>query len=137
MLIKMVSGTYGLRINGIVKGMTPDDDPFELEDNRARQLIATKNAIEVISHENDIAKAESDTEDIEVEEQDSSDTAEVESGTEELSSYTMDELKTIAKDIGVQIPRNVKKSDLINLIKEADQDEGEEPPILEAADPEE
>lgn len=46
-MIKMIKGTYGLKVNGVVKAMTADSPPFSLSKAREAELIAAGVAVNV------------------------------------------------------------------------------------------
>ena len=39
-MIKMIKGTYGLMVDGVVEAMTPRSAPFELSEEREAELVA-------------------------------------------------------------------------------------------------
>lgn len=46
-MIKMVKGTYGRRVNGVVEAMTKHSAPFSLSEKREAELIAAGVAVKV------------------------------------------------------------------------------------------
>ena len=46
-MIKMIKGTYGLLLNGVVEAMTPSSDPFTLPEAREAELVAAGVAVKV------------------------------------------------------------------------------------------
>lgn len=46
-MIKMIRGTYGLLVNGVVEAMTPSSGPFTLPEAREAELVAAGVAAKV------------------------------------------------------------------------------------------
>lgn len=143
MLIKMICGTYGLSEEGVVTAKTNRSDPFEVEEKRAMQLIASGYAIQV-----DAIGTRAEP----VAEQSEDQYVETVPEEELLKNYSAQELKRKAKDLGLSIAGT--KEQLINRIKDhlklmeenaADNNEDgrenagegtEAPPTLQPAEPE-
>lgn len=46
-MIKMIKGTYGRMVNGVVEAMTPRSAPFKLPKKREAELVAAGVAVKV------------------------------------------------------------------------------------------
>lgn len=46
-MIKMLRGTYGLKVNGVVQAMTKHSEPFKLSEAREAELVAAGVAVKV------------------------------------------------------------------------------------------
>jgi hypothetical protein len=46
-MIKMIKGTYGLKVDGVVEAMTPHSTPFSLTEKREDELVAAGVAVKV------------------------------------------------------------------------------------------
>lgn len=135
MKIQIISGTYGLRVNGYtVIRKTPDDPPFDVSDDEAARLVKLRVA-RIVEEIPEAALAEKpvqpDPEDIEDGE-----------NTEPMPAYSesmkLAELKEVAAAYGVDASKAKSKAEVIALIEAAqatDQDE-EQPPEISAALPE-
>ena len=147
MLIKMICGNYGALEGGVVTVKTNQSAPFEVEEKRAMQLIASGYAIQadtIGTRAEPVAEQNAD----QYEDQ----YAEVVPEEELLEYYSAQELKRKAKDLGLSTAGT--KEQLINRIKDhlklmeedaADDNEDREenagekteaPPTLQPAEPE-
>lgn len=54
-MIKMIKGTYGLVVDGVVEAMTPRSAPFKLSEKREAELVAAGVAVKVEEPESDYA----------------------------------------------------------------------------------
>lgn len=90
-MIKIIKGTYGLKVNGVVEAMTSRSAPFSISDAREAELVAAGVA------------------------------AYVEETTEEkaYSSMKMAELRRAAAAYGVDAGKARSKKEVIAMIKEA------------------
>lgn len=143
MFIKMICGNYGALEGGVVTVKTNQSAPFEVEEKRAMQLIASGYAIQV-----DTIGTRAEP----VAEQNADQYAEAVPEEELLKYYSAQELKRKAKDLG--LPTAGTKEQLTDRIKdhlklmeenaaddnedgEGDAGEGTEaPPALQPAEPE-
>lgn len=136
MLVKIINGNYGHYDNGIVSLKTPDSKPFELEDSKAKRIIGLGVAVKVDSSDEEPAG--------ELTEESADETADDEEvsikghlDAEQLTEYSKEELKNLAKDLGVSTSGS--KEQLIDRIIAVEVEApvaDEEPPILEAVVPE-
>lgn len=90
-MIKIIKGTYGLKVNGVVEAMTSRSAPFSLAESREAELVAVGVA------------------------------AYVEETTEETvySEMKMAELRKIAEGYGVDASKIRSKKEVIELIEAA------------------
>lgn len=136
MKIKIIVGTYGYRKNDTspVELIDKNSDPIEVSDKEAARLIKLGVAEEV-------NKTVSETP-VGAEE-----TATGHLDAESLEEYTVSELKDLAGNLGLEFKSKATKDELIKLISAAEveypvaedagaDNDGEEPPILNAVDPE-
>ena len=151
MLIKMICGNYGALEEGVVTVKTNQSAPFEVEEKRAIQLIASGYAIQadtIGTRAEPVAEQNADQYEDQYEDQ----YAEVVPEEELLEYYSAQELKRKAKDLGLSTAGT--KEQLINRIKDHlklmeedaadDNEDGEEnagegmeaPPTLQPAEPE-
>lgn len=142
MYIKILVGTYGHRPNpddNYIEKKDCNSEPFEVSDKEAERLIGLGVAQRAVQFENE--KYEDDAEMLESGE-----------GNDELDQLSIKELRQMAKDLG--LPADGSKAALAEKIrtirngsdemeKEDEEspiidDEGnqEDPPVLEAAEPE-
>lgn len=135
MKIQIISGTYGLRVNGYtVIRKTPDDPPFDVSNDEAARLVKLHVA-KIVDEIHAKAPAEEPVQ---------PDPEDVEDGkvTEPLPAYSesmkLTELKEVAAAYGVDAGKAKRKAEVIALIEAAkatDQDD-EQPPEISAALPE-
>ena len=130
--INIVLGTYGYRKNDTspVELINSESGPIEVSDKEAERLIGLGIAEEV--------KKTAGTKE----------TATGHLDAESLEEYTVDELKDLASKLGLEFKSKTKKDELIKLISgteveypvaedtEDEEVDDEEPPVLNAADPE-
>ncbi|MCR5337607.1 MAG: Rho termination factor N-terminal domain-containing protein [Lachnospiraceae bacterium] len=103
MNIKIKKGIFGWKKNGIVKAITPQHGPIEVEDELAQSLIDREIA----------EKVEEPTEDPEEEPADT------------LENKTVGELKKMAEEKGIDTKKLKKKQDLIEALEDAKESEEE------------
>lgn len=101
MLVKIISGVYGYRNGNYIIPVTAYDDPIELEDDKAMELIHKGVAKRVETQEEETPEDLSD-------ESESSDKV-------DLEDMKVPELRKIAKDMGLD--SSGSKAELIELIK--------------------
>lgn len=132
MAIKIVKGIYGYRNSqGIIQPKTPKDEPFSLTKEQEERLV--EKGVAVYVNQEDGREKEQE------EEQGNLD-------AEDLESMSYNELKRLAKNIG--IPADGKKEELIKRIAETEvstgrepqeetegEENGEEPPELKPEEP--
>lgn len=126
-MIEMIAGTFGLPVNGIIKGMTKDSGPFEASAEQEARLVKLG-----------LAKYVHQTEPFDEETEQDDDTAEVfddgdpvgfdeipadliPEGVElvELSELSAKELREFGKEYGLTFKGNASKADMIQAIQEA------------------
>lgn len=126
----VIDGNYGHYENGVVYPKNKNSEPFELDDMKAKDLIARGIAVAAEVAEND----ELETEDME--------TTYVEgSNTSYLEEYSFKELQKLAKDRGLSGAGS--KAELIARILESDAGDkqsvgtsaDDESPVFTAQDP--
>lgn len=105
MLVKIISGVYGYRNGNYIVPITAYDDPIELEDDKAMELIHKGVAERVVIQEEE--SQEETPEDLS-DESESSDKV-------DLDDMKVTELRKLAKDMGLD--SSGSKSELIELIK--------------------
>ena len=136
--VKIIVGTYGYRKNNVspVELINAESDPIEVSDAEAKRLIelgiavASGKAVEVMETVTDEPMATGHLD------------------AESLEEYTVPELKDLAGKLGLEFKSRASKDELIKLISAAEveypvaddtEDEEadtEEPPVLNAVDPE-
>ena len=105
-MIKIIRSTYGLVKNGAVEAKTKHSAPFSLSENREAELVA-------------LGVAEY-----------------VEENPEYNASMKMTDLRKIAAAYGVDASAAKSKKEVIAMIEAAKEAAAEQPPVIEAADPE-
>lgn len=131
--------------NGVIRHSlkTPESGPFECDDKQAARLVSLGAAEYVIE---DGEKKEADPEPAPQPEE----TGEPEKATghltaDQLESMTIEQLKNLAGDIGIDVSKCKKKADYIEAIAAVEveigpevdpEDDGDELPELGAVDPE-
>lgn len=122
-------GGYGYRPakDSAVQLVTEKDGPISVSDEEAKRLVDLKVAV----YADEPVKVDENTEEM----------AKGHLDAESLSEYTVPQLKELAKDLGLKTGGT--KDELIERITAteveypvADEEADEEPPVLEAADPE-
>ena len=128
--IKIILGTYGHMKNGTppVDLIDNNSGPIEVSDAEAARLIK-------------LGVAEEITDTTVTEEPAATVTGNLDA--ESLEEYTVAELKALASDLGLEFKSRATKDELIALISSAEVEapadeeaDTEEPPVLEAVDPE-
>ncbi|MCB6992900.1 HeH/LEM domain-containing protein [bacterium 210820-DFI.6.37] len=102
-MIRIIKGAYGLPQGRVVKAITKKDGPITIAPEREAELVASGIAEYV----------------------DAPDTKEEDVAVENM---TVQQLKTVADQLGIKYPGNIKKDDLIQLIEDAGEDEAETEP---------
>ena len=100
-MIKMIKGTYGLKVNGAVEAMTKHSPPFSLPEAREAELVAAGVAVKVEEPEPVQANA--------------------------YTGMKMAELRKAAAALGVDVSAAKSKKEVIAMIESA---EAEKPPRL-------
>lgn len=93
-MIKMIKGTYGREVNGVVEAMTPRSAPFKLSAAREAELVAAGVAVKV--EEPAQAKA--------------------------YAGMKMTELRKAAAALGVDASAAKRREEVIALLEAADDD---------------
>lgn len=88
-MIKMIKGTYGRVVDGVVEAMTPRSGPFKLSEKREAELVAAGVA------------------------------EKVEEPVSEYADMKMTELRDIAKERGVDVTGARRKQDIIDALEAA------------------
>ena len=100
-MIKMIKGTYGRVVDGVVEAMTPRSGPFKLSEEREAELVAAGVAVKV------------------------EEPAKVDKSTSKYSGMKMAELRALAKERGVDV-RGIRSSkDMIAALEKAEAETGE------------
>lgn len=94
-MIKMIKGTYGRVVNGVVEAMTKDSPPFALSEAREAELVAAGVAVQV-----DVPKSR-------------------------YADMKMAELREAAAALGVDVSGARKKKDIIEALEAAENEAGE------------
>ena len=95
-MIKMIKGTYGRVVDGVVEAMTPRSGPFKLSEKREAELVAAGVAVKV------------------------------EEPVSEYAGLKMTELRTLAEERGVDVTGAKRKADIIAALEAAEAEAGEE-----------
>lgn len=153
MLVRIIiDGNYGHYVNGVVIPKNKNSKPFELEDSKALRLISEGVAEAVNTgdiSDDKAAKVPEPTSDDKVVNVPAPNTNDKSGNIPEsetvpghldggsLEEYNINELRKLAKDLGVS-SKGTKK-ELIERISEVEvsaPEDDEEPPVLQPADPE-
>lgn len=153
MLVRIIiDGNYGHYVNGVIVPKNKNSIPFELEDSKALRLISegVAEAVNTGDISDDkaakVPEATSDDKAAKVPAPNTNDTSGNIPGSEtvpghldggSLEEYNINELRKLAKDLGVS-SKGTKK-ELIERISEVEvsaPEDDEEPPVLQPADPE-
>lgn len=110
MLIKITKGTYGHWDGKMVVAKTAKDEPFELDDEKAKRLVDL--GVAIYAEE----KMEEDVEE------------------QTLEDMTVAQLKKLADDRGITYERTVRKAELIAMIEEQIEETEDEAPAFDAAE---
>lgn len=86
-MIKMIKGTYGRVVDGVVEAMTPRSGPFKLSEKREAELVAAGVAVKV------------------------------EEPVNEYAGLKMTELRALAEERGVDVTGLRYKKDIIALLE--------------------
>lgn len=89
-MIKMIKGTYGRVVDGVVEAMTPRSGPFKLSEKREAELVAAGVAVKVEEPVND------------------------------YEGMKMTELRDLAEERGVDVTGARRKQDIIDALEAAD-----------------
>lgn len=137
--IRIILGGYGYveKPGAAPRLVTAKDEPIMVEDKEAIRLVNLKCA-EIVSEKK--AEANEDAEEVApVQQQEENGMVTGHLDADDLESYTVMQLRSLAKDMGLK--QTGSKEKLIQRIAEAEvqyeeEEAAEEPPILEAAEPE-
>lgn len=125
-MIKIIKGSYGMRVRGAIVPVTENDDPISLDESKEARLVRLGVAVYT---ESEAVGAEDHETDEEIREpegaedqgRDETDEADGDSVDEELPEYSedmkLDELKKIAEKYGVDASKLRSKKDVIAAIK--------------------
>lgn len=128
-MIKIIKGSYGMRVRGVIVPITEKDGPISLDESKEARLVRLGVAVytegEAASaedHETDEEIREPEgAEDQEHNEDNETDEADSDSVDEELPEYSedmrLDELKAIAEKYGVDASKLRSKKDVIAAIE--------------------
>lgn len=97
-MIKIIKGTYGLVVNGVVEAMTKDSPPFSVSKARESELVAAGVAVKVEEPEQPTPYAD----------------------------MKMAELRKAAATLGVDVSGAKSKKEVIAMLTAAETDTGEE-----------
>ena len=134
--IKVTRGCCGVKYtndSGSVRyeSKTAADGAFEIEEAQAKRLVSLGVAEYVAEYQYDDQQKADESQETEK--------AVGHLDAEQLSKMDYNELKKLAADMGVK-PKGKTKADYIAAIEavevDLDEDDGDEPPVLSAADPE-
>ena len=89
-MIKMIKGTYGRVVDGVVEAMTPRSAPFNLSEEREAELVAAGVAVKVEEPES------------------------------KYTGMKMTELRALAEARGVDVAGARRKSDIIAALESAE-----------------
>lgn len=109
-MIKMIAGRFGLLVDGIVKGMDKNSPPFEATAEQEARLVELGLAEYVgkpVAVAEEISVVAEDAEPV------------------DLDDMKADDLRALGKEYGLSFKVGMKKADMIEAIKAA-QDEGNE-----------
>lgn len=98
MKIKMKTGILGVKENGRIVAKDSDSKPFDLEEERAKELIEKGFAIEVIEEQKDVENQE-----------------DIDQENDNLDDLSKTELVKIAKELGVK--SYGKRDEILERIK--------------------
>lgn len=141
-LIKIISGTYGHNVNGIVEPKTRESEPFYVDDKEAGKLIGLKAAVEVV--EKEVATVKNGGEETNT----TNNPSDGENGSggqaggkndegftrKALEAKTNKELKALCEELNIETEGMKVKADFVDAImayKGAD----DEPPVSGATNP--
>lgn len=136
MLVRIIiDGNYGHYVNGVVIPKNKNSKPFELEDSKALRLIS-EGVAEAVNGE-PVPDNEGELPDNDGEPVPDNEGVTGHLDADQLDDLSINDLRKIAKDLGVSASGSKKK--LIERICDVEVSapaDDEEPPVLEAADPE-
>jgi len=90
-MIKMIKGTYGLKVDGVVEAKTPKSEPFSLTEKREAELVTAGVAVKVEEPEKATA----------------------------YDGMKMAELRKAAAELGIDASEAKSKKDVIAMIEAA------------------
>ena len=136
--IRIILGGYGYveKPGAAPRLVTAKDEPIMVEDKEAIRLVNLKCA-EIVSEKK--AEANEDAEEVAPVQQEENGMVTGHLDAEDLESYTVMQLRSLAKDMGLK--QTGSKEELIQRIageevQYEEEEAAENPPILEAAEPE-
>lgn len=133
-LVKIVKGVYGFDTGKTVVGKSPKDEPFLLDEDRARRLFDLGVAEPVCDDAYPNSYVYAVEEDAEIDEgMNEIPTEDMEELN--LAEMTLEELKEFAEPYGLKYKVGTKKADFIQQIREAlEEGASEEPPSFDASE---
>ena len=138
--IRIISGGYGLKENGVNKLKDRNSEPFFVDDTEAHRLIANGMAKKV----EEVAPPKNNNDDIRGASINQSETTEATENVighlseEQLETMTNKQLKQLAEEMGIDTSKMRVKKDYISAITAVDveiAEDGDEPPTIETEDP--
>ena len=134
-MIKIMKGSYGMRVKQSVVAVPAGSDPIELSKEQEERLVRLGVAAYVGSAEKPAQQADADLDQTEEPEQ----TVKGHLSAEDLEGWDYNELKKLAAEMGLEV-KGKKKADYIAAITaeevEASAEDDELPPDLDVVDPE-
>ena len=137
-MIKMIRGVFGLPVNGIVKAMDKNSDPFEAGAEQEARLIRLGLAVRVGA---DPAPADVPLEEVDTDTPIGFDEMPPEDFEEpvDLSLLSVKKLREIGKQYGLTFKAGLPKEDMVAAIANAqaevvEADDGEPAPAFDAAE---
>lgn len=133
-LVKIVKGVYGFDTGKTVVGKSAKDEPFFLDEDKARRLFDLGVAEPVCDDAYPNSYVYAVEEDVEMDEGvDEIHTEDMEELN--LAEMTLEELKEFAEPYGLKYKVGTKKADFIEQIREALEEKAhEEPPSFDASE---
>ena len=144
--IRIVSGTYGMNVNGRI-AVVRREQTCEVPEEEAARLVSLGVAVDVkervlVAETPAVGDAENETGDTpEAEETDATD--DLIPGhldEEELKKMPFEQLKKLATDCGLQVGKLRSRENIVKALAEMEtfvsaEEDGEEPPVMEAEAP--
>lgn len=101
-MVRIISGTYGMRVQNRITPITSNDGPISLPADEETRLVSIGIA-EYVDEPKNVQKTQGEDQD--------SDYA------KELEQFKVEELRNMANESGIEIPKGVtRKADIIALI---------------------
>ncbi len=110
----MIAGTYGYRINGRIEAKNSKSAPFKCDPKEEKRLVDAKVAVYVKDTERTVSTEDSKK-------------------AKDLSEMSLDELKALATEKGIEVKGN-KKQSYVDALLAVEDTETEETEVLDGAD---